>query len=111
MDRIARYQELIKQAFSSIAEDIPEEPNILTEVVLDDDRSHYEIFQMGWEGERRVHGSLAHCDIRHGKTYVEYDGTDFGIADFLVEKGFPCEEIVLGYRRPDLRDLTPFALA
>ena len=111
MDRIAGYQELVKQAFKSIAEEIPEESNIVTEIVLDDVRNHYEILQTGWEGDRRVHGSLAHCDIRNGKIYVEHDGTDFGIADYLVEKGASCEEIVLGYRHPDLRDLTPFALA
>lgn len=111
MDTIAAYRELVKQAFQNIAEEIPEEPNILTEVILDDARSHYEILQTGWEGNRRVHGSLAHCDIRNGKIYGEHDGTDFGIADFLVENGVSNTEIVLGYKHPDIRQYTAFAVA
>jgi hypothetical protein len=111
MDRVARYKELVKQVLQEIAAEVPAEQGIRTEVIFDDARGHYEILQIGWEGDRRVHGSLAHCDIVDGKIHVEHDGTSYGIADFLLKRGVSPEDIVLGFHHPDLRDLTPFAVA
>ena len=111
MDRVAHYQALVKQVFHEIRAEIPEEPGIRTEVIFDDAQGHYEITQSGWEGDSRVHGSLAHCDVHSGKIYVEHDGTDFGIADFLLDHGVSCDNIVLGFHAPELRNLTPFAVA
>ncbi|HZT40633.1 MAG TPA: XisI protein [Chthonomonadaceae bacterium] len=111
MDRIARYRQLVKQAIQNIAAELPEDPNIRVEMILDDQQDHYELMEIGWDGPRRVHGSLVHCDIIEGKVHVEHDGTDIGVADFLLSNGVPCEDIVLGFHPPELRKLTPFAVA
>jgi hypothetical protein len=111
MDRIARYQALVKQVFQDILAEVPEEPGIRTEAIFDETQGHYEILQIGWEGDQRVHGSLAHCDVKGDKIYVEHDGTSYGIADFLLEHGVPHEDIVLGFHHPALRRYTEFAAA
>ncbi len=109
MDRIAKYQALVREVFQEILAEIPEEPGIRTEAIYDDALGHYEIMQIGWDGDQRVHGSLAHCDVKEGKIYVEHDGTSYGIADFLLGHGVPAEDIVLGFHHPSLRPYTQFA--
>ena len=39
------------------------------------------------------------------------DGTEEGIALELVELGIPREDIVLGFYRPERREITEFAIA
>ncbi|HZO86767.1 MAG TPA: XisI protein [Chthonomonadaceae bacterium] len=111
MDRIGRYRELIKQALCEIAAEIPKEESIRTELVFDEEHEHYELLEVGWDGPRRIHGCLAHCDVIGDKIWVQPDGTAFGIADFLLANGVPQEDIVLGFHPPELRARTPFAVA
>ena len=111
MDRVTYYQEFVKQALCAIVAEIPQDENVRTEVILDDEHGHYELMEVGWEGPHRIHGCLVHCDIVKSKIYVEHDGTDFGVADFLLAKGVPHEDIVLGFHPPQFRKLTPFAVA
>ncbi len=39
---------------------------------------------------------------------MEHDGTEEAIADQLVEKGVPAQDIVLAYHPPNLRKYTEF---
>jgi hypothetical protein len=111
MDRIENYKALLQEAVCNIVADIPPQDGIRTEYVIDASRGHFEILETGWDGPRRVHGILFHCDVREGKIYVEHDGTGLGIADILVSQGVPHEDIILGYHPPAYRHLTPFAVA
>jgi hypothetical protein len=111
MGRDTQYGDFVRQALCSIAAEIPPQEGIRTELVFDVEHGHYEILEVGWDGPRRIHGSLVHCDIIDGKIYVEHDGTDMGVADMLLASGVPHDDIVLGFHPPELRKLTPFAVA
>lgn len=111
MDRLEKYREVIKQAVCMIAAELPAEENIRTEMICDDERGHYTLLQIGWEEDSRVHGILFHCDILNDKIYLEHNGTDIDIAGMFFEAGIPASEIVLGFRHPQLRQYTEFALA
>jgi hypothetical protein len=62
------------------------------------------------DGVRRVHGSVIHLDIRDGKVWIQYDGTNRPVADALLEEGIPREDIVLGFHPAYVRKYTDFAL-
>ena len=36
---------------------------------------HYEVMHVGWDGPRRIHGSVVHIDIVDDKVWIQYDGT------------------------------------
>jgi ketopantoate reductase len=110
-DKEEQYKAFVREAIQEIAAELPPDPMIRVEVTLDDEHGHYQIMEVGWDDYRRVHGVLAHCDVRDGKIYVEHDGTSIGIADMLRERGVPNSDIVLGFHHPSLRQYTPFALA
>ena len=46
---------------------------LVPELIFDDTHGHYELLEVGWEGPRRIHGILAHCDIVNGKIHVDHD--------------------------------------
>ena len=65
---------------------------------------------VGWDNGRRVHGTTIHIDIIDDKIWIQYDGTESGVALDLVEAGVPRESIVLAFRPPEIRPHTGFAV-
>lgn len=45
---------------------------------FDRTRDQYLVVNVGWDGERRVHGCLIHVEINNGKVWIERDGTEDG---------------------------------
>lgn len=52
-----------------------------------------------------------HIDLIDGKIWTQRDGTEDGIAADLERAGIPKEDIVLGFRPPELRPYTGYAVA
>lgn len=109
MDRLEEYRRIVRQLVEEYARYRPSNGDIATEAVIDPARDHYEVLHVGWDGHRRIHGSVVHLDIIDGKVWVQYDGTSRPIADALVEAGIPRHDIVLGFHPADVRPLTQFA--
>ncbi len=83
---------------------------IEVETIFDLERDHYELVHLGWSENRgRIHGSVIHIDIKDGLVWIQYDGTDGGIADELVEAGISKNHIVLGFKSPHIRKYTDYA--
>ncbi len=55
------------------------------------------------------HEALVHVDILDGRFWIQYDGTESGVANDLVDAGVPRDRIVLAFHPPTLRGLTGFA--
>ncbi len=111
MDRIDRYRALIRQALCAVAAEIPKIQDIRTEMVCNDEQGHYELLQVGWLNNSRIHGILVHCDILNDKIYIEHNGTDMDIAEIFLAGGVPHSDIVLAFKHPTIRKYTEFALA
>jgi XisI protein len=109
MATVASYPEIVKRVIREHATHQPSVGNVRVETIFDDAQGHYELMYAGWVGIHRVHGSIIHVDVRDGKVWVEYDGTEGGVALEFVEAGIPREHIVLGFRHPDRRAHTDFA--
>lgn len=111
MDKMSEYRTIVRQLILKYAQYKPVNGQIETEAVIDEERGHYEVMEVGWQGERRVHSSIIHIDIIGDKVWLQHDGTNAVIADELIAAGIPQEAIVLGFRLPRLRQYTGFAVA
>jgi hypothetical protein len=111
MDRVEHYRAIVRRLVEEYARYKPAHGAIETEAVVDRDRDHYEVLHVGWDGPRRVHGSVVHLDIINGKVWVQYDGTTRPVAEELVAAGIPREDIVLGFHPAEVRPLTDFAVS
>lgn len=105
MDTLTRYRQLLRNLLQDYAHK-PAHGDIEPEIIIDEAGTHYELMQIGWDGTRRVHGSVIHVDHKDGKIWIQHDGTSPGIALDLVEAGIPKEDIVLGFRPADVRPYT-----
>lgn len=69
------------------------------------------MLHVGWDGQRRVHGSVIHIDIIQGKIWIQHDGTNRPVAEELLAAGVPREDIILGFYPPQVRQYTDFCVA
>jgi hypothetical protein len=111
MDTLDRYRKAIREVIDEYARYPVSHGDIAMEVVVDQDRDHYELIHVGWDGPRRVHGAVIHIDILDGRIWIQHDGTESGVAEDLVQAGVPRDAIVLGFRPPHVRQYTGFAVA
>ncbi len=110
MDNLDRYRDIVSNLIHEYARYNPKYGDIRTEAVIDRERDHYEVMEVGWDAGKRVHGSVIHIDIRGGKVWIEYNGTDARIGEELVAAGIPRQDIVLGFQPAEVRPLTPFGV-
>ena len=109
METLNTYRTTIKELLRRYASYQPARGDIEVEMIFDEQNDHYELMYTGWNGPYRVHGSVLHIDIRNDKIWIQYDGTDAGVAEELVEAGIPRDQIVLAFKAPDIRPYTDFA--
>ncbi|MDZ8105480.1 MAG: XisI protein [Nostoc sp. DedQUE12a] len=111
MDTLERYRQIVRQLINEYAKYKPSHGEINTEAIIDSQKDHYEVMHVGWDGQRRVHGSVIHIDIIQGKIWIQYDGTNRPVAEELLAAGVPREDIILGFHPPQVRQYTDFGVA
>ena len=117
MDQVERYRSYIQQLLSdrasrSMKSILRHSLKVEPQTIFDRDHDHYQLVYVGWKRNGfRDYGCLLHLDIKNGKIWVQYDGTEGGIAHELVELGVPPSDIVLGYQAPEMRLHSNFAIA
>ena len=110
MDRVERYRAIVSRVIEEYARHKPSHGRIETEAIVDPVHDHYEVMHVGWDGVRRVHGSVIHIDLIDGKVWIQYDGTSRPVAEELVAAGIPREDIVLAFHPAEVRPHTGFAV-
>jgi len=81
------------------------------EAIFDRPRGRFVLITLGWDDDERVHQPLVHIDIINGKLWIQADNTEHGVAPELAQAGIPKLHIVLGFRPPEVRQHTEYAVA
>lgn len=111
MDTLDKYRQIIQNVLEQYTRVPYAYGDIEIKVFADREGDHYLLMTVGWENARRVHGCLVHIDIIDGKLWIQRDGTEYGVAEELVEAGIPRSHIVLGFQPPAIRQYTQYAAA
>ena len=112
MDKLEEYRQLIRRILAEYASYPYSNSTAKKATVFDAEADRYLLIAFGREADhRRVHGCIAHVEVIDGKIWIQYDGTEYGIANELLDAGVPKDEIVLGFKSPELRKYTEFAAA
>jgi hypothetical protein len=113
MDKLTRYQALVKSFFTDYASLLkaPPEPELDIILVFDDEHGHYLLLEIGWQDTHYIRHTILHVALRNDKIWIEEDWTEDGIATYFLEQGIPREDIVLGFQPPQMRPYTEFAVA
>jgi hypothetical protein len=110
MDKPEDYRRLVQDVIYEYGNHKSHFPEIETEFIFDTVRDHYQLMRVGWREKKRTHGCIVHIDIKDGKFWIQHDGTEIGLANELVEKGVPKEDIVLAFLSPSMRKHSEFTV-
>ncbi len=110
MDKLNHYRQLIRECLLPYLEMKPSGGEIEVYKMFDTEDDHYQIYHAGWDGFQRIYGAVIHIDIIGDKIWIQYDGTEDGVANTLVELGVPKQDIVLAYHSAFLRQYDGFAV-
>lgn len=111
MDKLQRYRQIVRQVLTEQAHPYAHSDDVETEVICDTEHDHYQLSYVGWEDQQRIFNLILHLDIKDGKIWVQYNGTEAAIAQLLVEKGVPASDIVLGFHSPFKRQFSRYAVS
>lgn len=111
MDRLNEYRQLIRDLITDYTKVPYKHSDIRFETVFDSESDRYLLMILGRENKRYEHGCLLHVDIIDSKIWIQRDGTEAGLATQLVEAGVSKDQIVLGFKSPERRKDTEFAVA
>ncbi len=111
MDNLSLYRQYIQELLTERAKlRSPFDP-VASETIFDTISDRYQLVNVGWkDASTRIYGCVLHVDIKDGKIWVQHDGTEDAIADQLVARGVPKQDIVLAYHAPHVRQYTDFAV-
>ncbi|MBW4591777.1 MAG: XisI protein [Brasilonema angustatum HA4187-MV1] len=106
-----QYGEIIEKVLQTYTDFLGSDDQVQVELVFDRERARYLLVETGWQNGYRIYGTLLHIDVIDNKLWIQHDGTEEGIALELVAAGIPKECIVLGFRTPEQRKHTEFAIS
>lgn len=111
MDKIKKYQEIVKASIMKYVDMMVFKEPIEKQVIFDEERGHYLLMKVGWRNNKPVYGTTFHIDIKpDGKVWVQRDNTDVIIVDDLLEGGILQKDILLAFHSPFMRAYTGFAV-
>ena len=114
MDKLDQYRKCIQEVLTAHHQLHPAnaDEGVERQLLLDRERDHYQLLKIGWRhGNEPVFGCSIHLSIKDGKIWIERDFTEYGIANELMDRGVPKEDIVLAFHAPYKRPYTGFAVA
>ncbi|MCM0589381.1 MAG: XisI protein [Gloeotrichia echinulata DVL01] len=111
MDKLEKYRQIVTKVVEKHAKYKPSHGQIETLSICDRESDNYLLMDTGWDKTGRVHAVVFHVRIDEGKVQIEWDGTERGITEELLDLGVAQEDIVLGFIRPEYRQFSDFSVA
>jgi hypothetical protein len=110
MDTLESYRQIIQSVLTDYAAIPIANGKIDCYTVFDTKQDHYMVMNVGWDGHRRVYGCVLQLDIKEGKIWIEQNMTEMRVAQELVERGVPKDDIILGFQAPQMREYTGYGV-
>jgi hypothetical protein len=110
MDKLAQYRQIVQEVLQEYAAVPISHGEIDSQTIFDTVNDRYQVLDIGWNKNRRIHDCALHLDIINGKIWVQHNMTEMQIAQELMAKGVAREDIVLGFQAPYVREYSGFAV-
>lgn len=112
MDKIKKYQDIIIAFLQEQGKPTKGmDENIRREVIVDRESNNFQLLHIGWKGHQYQFFVAFHFSIINDKVWLQWNRTEHEVVDYLIEKGIPKSDIVLGLKPPYVRKHTGFAVA
>ena len=112
MDKITNYQNIIidfLQEQGKFTKGMDE--NIRREIIIDKESNNFQLLHIGWKEHNYQFFVAFHFSIINDKILLQWNRTEHEVVDYLMEKGVPKSDIVLGLKPLYARQHTGFAVS
>jgi XisI protein len=100
VDRLQQYRDIVRQILTEQAQPYNHSNDLDAEVIFDTEHDRYQLIYI-----------VMHFDIKDGKIWIQYNGTELAIAQILVDRGIPASDIVLGFHSAFKRQFSGYSIA
>jgi XisI protein len=100
MDRLTEYRQIVINYLENFAKN---DKN--AQPVFDRDRDRYLVLHNEWKGDDRIYGCAIQLDIIEHKIWIQINNTEIYLDRELIERGVDSQDIILGFRSPNIRKL------
>jgi len=111
MDKLDIYRQLVRSLLTGYVELSDSDESTQTVPVFDSENDRYLLMVIGRENGKRIHFCLVNFEIKNGKIWIHYDGTEANFGQQLIENGVPKSDIVPAFMSPEMRKFTEYAVA
>ena len=105
MDKVNNYRQIICQFLKDFAHGDSE-----AQLIFDAERDRYLVMHVAWRNDYRIYGCAMQLDLIDGQVWIQNNSTEVYVDRELVKRGIEPEDIVLGFRAPNIRDKLASAL-
>ena len=105
MDKVNNYRQIICQFLKDFAHGDSE-----AQLIFDAERDRYLVMHVAWRNDYRIYGCAMQLDLIDGQVWIQNNSTEVYVDRELVKRGIELEDIVLGFRAPNIRDKLASAL-
>ncbi|MBC6421004.1 MAG: XisI protein [Hormoscilla sp. SP5CHS1] len=110
MEKLERHRTIVKEILTEYSQRKPSYGEVEAYTCFDEQGEHYQVIRTGWHKDRRIYGCSIHIDLKGDKIWIQYDGTEIGIANELLDRHLSKQDIVLAFHEPFARQFTEFAV-
>ncbi|HEY9848806.1 MAG TPA: XisI protein [Leptolyngbyaceae cyanobacterium] len=110
MENLEKYRAYIQEILVKYANRSSSNEGVEAQTIFDTKHDHYQLIYVGWHNRQRVYGPVLHLDIKDGKIWIQWNGTEDDIGNELVEMGVPKQDIVVGFHPPYMRQFTEYGV-
>ena len=113
MDKITKYQQILSDFLTTYAQDaqLSASAKVETRLLIDAKRNSFQLLYIGWHGSKYIFSPIFHFDIIEDKIWIQCNNTELEINEILSSQGVDCQDIVLGFQPPYVRETLAMAAA
>jgi hypothetical protein len=100
MDKLNEYRQIVGQSLEEFAKN-----DAYAQLVFDQDRDRYLVLHNEWRGDDRLYGCAIQLDIIDGQIWIQVNNTEIYVDRELIERGVDRQDIIFGFRSPNIRKL------
>jgi hypothetical protein len=100
MDRVTEYPQIVQEFLTDFTAN---DPN--SQLIFDSTRDRYLVIHDEWIGENRIYGCSMQIDIIENQIWIQQNNTEIYVDRELMQRGVSPQDIILGFRSPNVRKL------
>ena len=87
MEKLEKYRQFVEQIIREYGQYKPAYGEVEVQMIFDRENDHYQLMNVGWDDYERIRGCVLQIDLKNGKIWIQHNGSEDHIAEYLVAKG------------------------